>query len=540
MQRKTLLCLLGILFLAVFFRFWQLGSFPPGVFQDEAVNTMDALNNPGQPFYPANNGREGLFMNLIALSFKFFGVNTVALRLVSAIIGTLTVLGIYFLGKELTKKENIGLWSSLFVALSFWHINFSRISFRVIMLPFAIVWFLYFLIKAFNRKLESDKTSWWDLAASGFFFGLGFYTYTTFRLTGVLLLFFVLLYYLIVFIKKKEFKSFFGQCLFFGLIGIIVLIPLISYFVAHPADFFGRTSQVMVFAQENPIKALFDSLGKHLAMFNFHGDWNWRHNIAGAPQLEGITGFFFLIGIILSLGSLIFHKKRDPQEVLGRYILLMGFACGLLPAVLTAEGAPHALRTMGCLPFAFIFAGVGMNYAVEKINATESKQKFSWLYNSLAALVVIILIITSFYGYFMNWAQKKEVHSAFASDFVDFGELVNKIDSNINVYIIFYGGNSTYDAETIRFIEATKYKKTGHYQYFTSDEFEKYDFQNKGNNAVVALGNLGNSFSDPAKGEEMQGLAAVLNKANLTSVVFILNDAPNEYIQHIQQKVSVK
>jgi hypothetical protein len=195
---------------------------------------------------------------------------------------------------------------------------------------------------------------------------------------------------------------------------------------------------------------------------------------------------------------------------------------------------------MGCLPFAYIFAGMGMNYVIEKIDATESKQKFSWLYNFLAVLLVLVLITTSFYGYFMNWGTKQEVRGAFASDYVDFGQMLNKINSNVDVYIVFYGANSTYEAETIKFIEATKYGQTGHYKYFTSDEFDKYDFPKKGNNALVSLGNISNSFSDPRKGEEMQGLAKVLNQANLASVVFIVNDAPQQYLDSVNQKILTK
>ena len=123
----VLICLAGIIVLAGFLRLWHLSEIPPGLYPDEAINANDALLSPGKIFYPENNGREGLFINLIALSFSVFGISIWSLKFVSAAIGILTIFGLYLLTKELFTK-NIALFSSLFLATSFWHINFSRRS----------------------------------------------------------------------------------------------------------------------------------------------------------------------------------------------------------------------------------------------------------------------------------------------------------------------------------------------------------------------------------------------------------------------------
>src|SRR3990167_10534307 len=147
-KRKECLILFLILTVAVFFRFYQLSSLPPGLWPDEAANGVDALKaldtNDFKIFYPANNGREGLFINMQALSIWLFGATPFALRVVSAIIGTLTVLGLYLLAKQLFDKK-IASVASFFLAISFWHVNFSRIGFRAIMLPLIMVFTFYFL-----------------------------------------------------------------------------------------------------------------------------------------------------------------------------------------------------------------------------------------------------------------------------------------------------------------------------------------------------------------------------------------------------------
>src|SRR3989344_8126331 len=75
MSKNTrILLLTGILIIAAFFRLWQLDSIPPGLFPDEAMNgnnAFEALHGGGfKIFYRENNGREGLFINIQALSMK--------------------------------------------------------------------------------------------------------------------------------------------------------------------------------------------------------------------------------------------------------------------------------------------------------------------------------------------------------------------------------------------------------------------------------------------------------------------------------------
>ena len=99
---KHRLILIGILILATLLRFWQLNSFPPGLYHDEAYNGLDALsvlqdktfpqyyegwelyrndahaNRPPQEtqtpiFFEGNYGREPLHIYLMALSVRIFG-----------------------------------------------------------------------------------------------------------------------------------------------------------------------------------------------------------------------------------------------------------------------------------------------------------------------------------------------------------------------------------------------------------------------------------------------------------------------------------
>ncbi len=79
--------LILIIIIAGFLRLYQINQLPPGLYPDEAMNgnnALEALSNTdfsakGGPalgwkvFYPENNGREGLFINIQAISVAFFG-----------------------------------------------------------------------------------------------------------------------------------------------------------------------------------------------------------------------------------------------------------------------------------------------------------------------------------------------------------------------------------------------------------------------------------------------------------------------------------
>src|SRR3990167_10730748 len=134
MKNKSLLFLIIILVIASFFRLWQLNGIPPGLYPDVAIYANDALDSlktkDFKVFYPENNGREGLYMWILALSFSLFGVSIWSIKIVTATAGILTVLGLYLLIKELFNNvtikqfnnETVALLSSFFLATSFWHV----------------------------------------------------------------------------------------------------------------------------------------------------------------------------------------------------------------------------------------------------------------------------------------------------------------------------------------------------------------------------------------------------------------------------------
>src|ERR1017187_2319950 len=183
--------LLAVLILAGFLRFYRLNDVPPGLHEDEAMDGNDAWEAWRSArlhvFFPENHGREGLLINLQAAVLGLTGSHSPGvLRWPGALLGTLTVLGVYALAQEVIGEE-VGLLAAFLLAISFWHINISRFGTRPVAAPCFLVWSLVLLWLAV-RRLQRGTRGWIVAIACGIIYGLGFYTYTPYRLTPLLLL----------------------------------------------------------------------------------------------------------------------------------------------------------------------------------------------------------------------------------------------------------------------------------------------------------------------------------------------------------------
>ena len=512
---------------AAVFRLSGLSSIPPGLYPDEAMNGNNAIRalefNDYKVFYLENNGREGLFINLQALSLKVFGYYIWALRIVPAIAGILTVLGLYLLAKQLFNWQ-IAAFSSYLMAIAFWHVNFSRIGFRAILAPMLLVWGFYFLW----RGLSSSK--FWNFAVSGIFWGLGFYTYIAFRAMPLALILVLLAYWQTIHpIKSREAET--SEELFDGvkkdfshekyaftrnqivrglalflIIVILVALPIGYYFWSHPADFLGRTGQLSIFASGSPLQALAQNTLKTLGMFNFIGDYNWRHNFSGQPILLWPVGVLFVIGFLRSWQKLFKRAKTHGHLSSVQVLLLSWFFIGLAPTIFSNEGLPHALRALIVAPVVFIWAGEGLWWIMDKIgdwyharDVHDYNFRGRWLTESsfVAVFTVIVLLasftIAEYDKYFNKWAKDPNTAAHFNQNYVEIGQRLNAMPPNVKKYVLVNAGGVLVNsipmpAQTVMFITDTytpEKQQAKNIYYLTEEQYKSGQYDR--NSVVIPL-----------------------------------------------------
>ena len=216
-----------IICLALILRTYNLDKNPIGFFTDEASIGYNAYTIATQgadqngtifPFF-IRSFANPIIIYASAPIVALLGLSEFSTRLSSALLGSLTIFAIYFLSKELFSKykyrNHIALISAFFLAISPWHIHFSRVAFDLIPFVFFATLGLYFFLKALNNIKF--------LFISTFMFALGAYAYYPARIFIPLFLLSTLIVYLQFVIKNK--KLFILNFIFLG----ILLIPIAKH-----------------------------------------------------------------------------------------------------------------------------------------------------------------------------------------------------------------------------------------------------------------------------------------------------------------------
>lgn len=448
-RRTIIVTMLAIMATGVFLRVYRLDEIPLGLHYDEAANGVDALGaleGHHAVFFEANNGREPLFIYLVALSISLLGANPLAIRVVSALAGMATIPATYLVVRELFRPEGargqlLALLSSWWMSICYWHVSFSRLGYRGILLPLLASLSFYFFLSGWHRAKEG--TSPWrhfvSFALSGLFLGAAVYTYIPSRILPMVPVSFALFSVLISLRSRTEATARADHVRFSlglgllvtGLAFLIISAPLGYYFLRNPDSFMHNIRDVSFlnpyYSQVNPIATLAKSIAKTLGMFIFQGDMNWRHNPARRPVFDPISSVLFLLGLALSFRNL----RKEPYLFTLLWSLIM-----FLPAGLTAAGAPHSLRAIGMLPAACIFPAVGLEALWRWVKGVRKSPRTGPVAASVCVVLLIFIGFLTLRDYFGAWPGGQQLQGAFDVTFVDAASAMNEIDDSSGVWLL--------------------------------------------------------------------------------------------------------
>jgi 4-amino-4-deoxy-L-arabinose transferase-like glycosyltransferase len=432
--------LAAILALAAFLRIYQITIYPPGLYADEAMNGSNALEvletHDIHVFYPENQGREGLYIDVAVPFIYWLGNEAWVLRIPAILFGLATVWGIYLLGTELFSTR-VGLLAAFLVATSFWHINFSRIAFRAIAAPCMFTLALWSLLASFRRLREGK--AWLPLMlASGVIYGLGFYTYIAYRVTPVLMAG-VLAYAAYQFWREGRTRAFVAGALLFITATAITAAPLVVYFWQNPGSFFGRVNQVSVWSGPRPYREVFLNAWRTGRMFFRRGDLNWRHNIAYQRELYWPVSVFFAVGVLLGIVTIYRRLVRGTDGARDSewrpHLLTLGFLlASAVPEVLSNELVPHALRALLMIPPVFLLGAVG---AMRIHRWFESRIPARTL-TFLATGLLLGIAYNGYASYFKEWAINTNVPKAFNAPTVAIAREINALPKETAKYVVVF------------------------------------------------------------------------------------------------------
>jgi len=418
---KSYLVLILILLLSLLLRVYKLDQVPAGFWFDEAAFGYSAYSvlETGRdefgvllPTVFKNFGqhREPLYFYWLVPFIKILGLSVFSIRLGSAVLGVLTTLTIYLLGKRLFGQRSISLIAAFLFAISPFALQFGRMQHENNLLVFLITIASYFFLLARKQRRY--------LLLSGILFSLAFYTYVAAR---VFIPLFILLHLIIWWDGFRRYKK---NLVKVAVVMFILLIPLI-HFLSTP-NAWPRVKEVSVIGDVGVLLNIIEERQEHgtvstngrvfhnkgvgfgrvflenyLVHFSpdfliFNGDPN---KLYSTPNI-GIMYVWELIAFLTGIHMLL--SRRDKKA--GVY-LLVWMLIGFLPAAMT-KFVPSSSRSLQVVPAISLVAAIGLYSIWKSINKTKYKLFFT--------VIGIMIIIGNFIYYIDNYYLHLPVRYAYA------------------------------------------------------------------------------------------------------------------------------
>jgi len=441
MKLNTILFILLLVF-STSIRFWKLNEFPIALNWDEVSHGYNAYsvlltgkdqwgNVPIFNFRAYGDYPTTLNLYLTIPFVRLFGLNEWSIRLPSAILGTATIVSVYFLGLYLFSSTQKALLLAFIFAISPWSFFPSRAVFQSTVAQFFLVTGATLIL---SRRL----------LIGSLLFAISAYGYHNTRIIAPLI-YPILMFYPRPKIQKTHLFA----------IAIFALITLPSIFHLLTPESRARNAWVGIIDQgaisyleqqrnlrdnslaskiifNKPTYFAFSFTRNYLVLLNpvnlfFRSTNNYQFNIPGFGILLPVWLPFFYLGLFLAL------KKH-------RYLVLSFLIC-LLPSAITRGDFP-VIRAMSSLPLPQVFILLGF----EKLLSHLPRQRRSIL---LLFIGLSVFQFTSYLRhYFLTYPTQyasswqygyKEVVSYLKNNYSQYNQIfITKKYGEPHEYILFF------------------------------------------------------------------------------------------------------
>lgn len=472
LKHKIVLLVLMATFIGAILRLYHLGEIP-ALNADEAALGYNAysLIKTGKDehgnkwplyFQSFNDYKPGLTVYLILPMVYFFGLSEISVRFLPALIGILTIPLIYLLAQELVResknnrvKAYVPVVSACILAVSPWHIHFSRGAWEVNIATFFICAGSYFFLKINeNRKF---------LIVSVLFFILSLYTYHAARIISPLIGLSLSLLYFRDLLKYKK------MVVVSLLFSFILCIPLLLS-LKGPAGL-ARAGGVAIWSDSGPENRVNELRGDYaningvvpkllhnkpisytlaiLANWAKHywgeflflsGDDIQRNKVPETGQMHLLEIVFVVVGLYKILKYI--HRKWS--------FVLIWLLVAPLPAAITFQ-APHALRSESMVIPLVLIAALGFVHIFDICKNTKYIKKFFPGLFIIIIFIYVLSVLRYIHMYYVHMIKEYPFSSQYGVK--ELVEYVAPIHQNYSKVII----TDRYDQPYILFLFYMKY-----------------------------------------------------------------------------------
>lgn len=533
-KKFVTLVLLAIITLALFLRLYQLPQYPEGLNADEAAVGYNAysLLKTGHDehghawpvtFISFGDYKAPLYFYIVLPFVATMGLTELAVRLPSALFGVASVFLIFLLAKKVFDSRSdlevfetqsmpsnlvsksysrsdlglarfhldstvVGLAAALLLAISPWHLHFSRGGWEVNVATFFILLFAYGFIRGLENPASPNsprgeavgrgETKWVYVAFLAALASM--YTYQSPKIVVPLLgLGLLVLCWRDLWVKRKA-------IMLPMVVGIIFGLPLVFTMLSESGT--ARFSGVSIFSDTGPFWAVNEARGEHNnlaspetrlfhnkvlgygldflknysdyftpAFLFFTGDKIERNNIPEMGQSYVFEAIFIVFGIWFLFKSDVKHKK----------IVFLWLLIAPVAAAITFQ-TPHALRSASMVIPLTLLSAFGF---VSIINVL-SRQRL--LLYGFGVVVISVALSYHFAKYLHQYYVHVPVHLPFANQ-NGFRELVPFVEAQKDQYskIII---TDRYDQPYVLFLFYSQYDPRSFQQQARLTQRDKFGF----------------------------------------------------------------
>lgn len=484
-MNKSIIILILITILAFVIRFVGIDKFPAGFNADEAAIGYNAYSiiQTGKDeygnFLPLSfksfgDYKPGLYFYFVIPFVAVLGLNEMAVRLPSVLLGTSLVFLIYFLSLQIFKDRRIALISSVFLAINPWAIHFSRGGWESNAATFFIALGVYLFIKG----LKNNLTMFYSLLS----FLASIYLYQSPRLVvPVMLLGFIGIFWKEIW---QLLKTHWKKNLILVAILFILSIPVVLQFISGSGS--ERFQGISFLSDEGPSLRVNELRGEHeypggivakslhnkavAYSVNFLGHYLDHFTadflfINGDPLIRNKTpetGQFFIIQSLFLIVGLLFLIKFDSKL---KYILVIWVLFAPLASSLTYQ-TPSALRALSMVVPMLMIMSFGLVKLIEILRKKPIR------------IVISILLVSIISFEFVHYAENYYIHSpkryplAWEYGFKEMIEKLNNYEKDYNNIVI----TDRYDQPYILTLFYKQYDPAKYQPQAVLSERDKFNF----------------------------------------------------------------
>lgn len=394
----------AIFLLGLFLRVYKVGEVPASLNWDETASAYNAFtifswgkdewgNKFPLIFKSFGDDKHLVHIYLTAPFVGFLGNTIFAARISSVLVGSISVLFAYLIGKYMLGSVIAGIFASLFLSISMYSVYYSRGLWET---NFALSFLIIGLGVFFYSLRKKNKF----IPISFVFFGLSLLSYHSSKIVILALVPLLVILYAKDLIRNKKIFAF----------SILVFCLFIFLLTIEPKLLgTARIGQTKFSKDDVSSTMLYQKTDNYLIGYlnysfnNYKKYFTWDYLVESGDQSargylgdKGQIGIVMLVLSVVGVISLIFMKKVRPLVTLVVWLLVSPVA-GALSSV-----SPHAVRTLFILgPFVLASAA-----GVSGITYILGKKIYIYSFAFLIVLVLVAQIFVTYREYLDNFNLK--------------------------------------------------------------------------------------------------------------------------------------